>query len=922
MELREQITIHINSTNQVSSITDRNGNTITVNYTGGSPQATSVTDTEGRVTTLTYLGGLLSKITDPANRTVTFGYLSGYAWLQSIAVADPSDPTGTSTTSFADLGFGDGFDVTTPAGRENRYLTGSMDRINDVYRVTNTSTGAGDKTDYNSYSNNGNVVVTDPNGHAATYTVTGNQITKAVDALGNIQLSTYNPAADPTILENGLTQITNLTWDTNNNLDQITAPPSATGQTPANTYYSYNTPTSGGGAVTGGLYLSSSGLDAQGNCSAFTYDANGNQTATYSGLTPTTGTTNCDGKNSGTGVTSVINAYQGDGTTTCGAKPGELCTTTSGAGNVTSYGFDTSGQVTSVTQPGGNCVAGTRTLCTTITYDGLGRPLTVTDGKGQKTTYTYDKYDRITQILYNGTTTCTTSAGTCLEYTYDADGNVLTRVDKTGTTTFTYDTENRLTEETLPSGLDECSGFAGIKLYYDVASNLTKYCDAGGNINYAYDADNHNIGTATGSGSCTPGAIVQPCTTYAYDAANEVTLVTYPTSTGVIDTLGYNGAGNLTSTVVSKGSSHLEDLTYSYAIGTADKPLQQTMTNVTSGVATNYSYDTHDRLTAANTGTTGTSQTYGYDADGNLNSENLGGLTKTFQYNASDALCWAVSGTSSNACGTTPTGATTYSYDANGNQTASSAGESISYNSVNQTTSLTPAGGSALSMAYTGTDSTQRTSAGSTTFANSIFGVAESAAGSTTTYFTHDANGGLNNIVVGGTHYYVFYDGAGSVAGIFNTSGTQEAAYSYDPYGTTTSSGADASYNPFRFKGGYQDTSGFYKFGTRYYNSTTASWTQQDSIAGTIQNPSAVNRYPYAGDDPVNEADPSGQCLDGWLGNGGCTVGNFVSSIGPSAVQLYNQISNLSGSFRIAGGNFGAVVTFLRWLISNPEFFG
>ncbi len=46
------------------------------------------------------------------------------------------------------------------------------------------------------------------------------------------------------------------------------------------------------------------------------------------------------------------------------------------------------------------------------------------------------------------------------------------------------------------------------------------------------------------------------------------------------------------------------------------------------------------------------------------------------------------------------------------------------YNSVNQTTSVTPAGGSALSMAYTGTDSTERTAAGSTTFANSIFGVA------------------------------------------------------------------------------------------------------------------------------------------------------------------------------------------------------
>jgi len=909
VQLHSQITYNLNSSHQVSTIVDRNGHTITVNYGGGAgTQATSITDTEGRTTTLSYTSGNLTKITDPAGRTVTLTY-SGSAWppLQSIAVADPSDPTGPAVTSFADLGFGDGLDVTTPAGRETRYGYGSMNRINDVTRVTNTSTGAGDKTDYNSYANHGSVVVTDPNNHASTYTVTGTQITKAVDALGNIQLSTYDPASDPKTLENGLTQITTLAWDTNSNLDQITSPASATGQTPANSYFAYNTPISGGGAVAGGQFLSSSGLDAQGNCSAFTYDASGNQTATYSGLTATTGTTNCDGQSTGTGVTSVVNAYQGDGSTSCSAQTGELCTTTSGAGNVTSYGYDTLGNVTSVTQPGGNCVVGTRTLCTTITYDGLSRPLSVTDGKGQKTAYTYDKFDRITQILYNGTTTCSTSAGTCLKYTYDADGNVTTRVDKTGTTTFTYDSLNRMINEALPSALDKCSGSspAGITFTYDAASNLTQYCDTGGNVNYAYDAANHNIGTATGSGSCIPGAIVQPCTTYAYNAGNEVTGITYPTSTGVIDTLGYDFAGNLTSTVVSKGSTNLEDLTYSYAFGTADKPLQQTMTNVTSGVTTTYSYDSHDRLARANTGTTATSQTYGYDTDGNLNTETLGLATKTLQYSASDALCWAVSGPpSSNPCSSAPTGATTYTYDANGNQTSSSAGFAATYNSVNQTATMTsPTSGSALSMAYTGTNSAQRTSAGTTTFANSLFGVASSKTGSTSTYFTHDAGGGLNSIKVGSARYYVYGDGAGSVAGLVNSSGANVASYTYDPYGSTTSSGTKASVDPFRFKGGYQDTTGFYKFGTRYYNPGTSSWTQQDSIAGTIQSPSAVNRYPYAGDDPVNLVDPNGASFFGAIGNALSTAAGVVGCVAGSFLPSSPSLGNLG----LSAGTYGLV---------------
>jgi RHS repeat-associated protein len=129
--------------------------------------------------------------------------------------------------------------------------------------------------------------------------------------------------------------------------------------------------------------------------------------------------------------------------------------------------------------------------------------------------------------------------------------------------------------------------------------------------------------------------------------------------------------------------------------------------------------------------------------------------------------------------------------------------------------------------------------------------------------------------VVGGTRYYVYYDGAGSVAGMFNTSGTNVASYSYDPYGTTTASGTQASANLFRFKQGYQDTTGFYKFGTRYYNSTTAAWTQQDSIAGSVQNPAAVNRYPYAGADPVNEVDPSGTSGD---------PTDSICSNGPSAL--------------------------------------
>jgi len=65
---------------------------------------------------------------------------------------------------------------------------------------------------------------------------------------------------------------------------------------------------------------------------------------------------------------------------------------------------------------------------------------------------------------------------------------------------------------------------------------------------------------------------------------------------------------------------------------------------------------------------------------------------------------------------------------------------------------------------------------------------------------------------------------------------------------------------PWRFAGGYFDSStGLYKFGTRYYNPGFGRWSQQDPLRGQLNDPTSLNRYLYAGDDPVNFTDPSGK---------------------------------------------------------------
>jgi len=55
----------------------------------------------------------------------------------------------------------------------------------------------------------------------------------------------------------------------------------------------------------------------------------------------------------------------------------------------------------------------------------------------------------------------------------------------------------------------------------------------------------------------------------------------------------------------------------------------------------------------------------------------------------------------------------------------------------------------------------------------------------------------------------------------------------------------------------------YYKIGLRYYDPSLGRWTQKDPIVG-FEDPRRANRYIYAGQDPVNNIDPSGAH---WLGD-------------------------------------------------------
>ena len=72
------------------------------------------------------------------------------------------------------------------------------------------------------------------------------------------------------------------------------------------------------------------------------------------------------------------------------------------------------------------------------------------------------------------------------------------------------------------------------------------------------------------------------------------------------------------------------------------------------------------------------------------------------------------------------------------------------------------------------------------------------------------------------------------------------------------SGGNGVGQNPFLFAGGIQDrATGLIKFGARRYNPTTGRWTQQDSLDNPFSHNNA-NRYADAGNDPIDNLDPTG----------------------------------------------------------------
>ncbi|WP_158544489.1 RHS repeat domain-containing protein [Blastococcus sp. TBT05-19] len=830
---------HFRGDGLLAKMTDRSNNATTFAYNTGGGLTEIRTDRGGpAASTLTVtLGGATPRqihklsqtatVADPLTglpRQETHEVTLGYA--ASNALASVTDAAGR-VTEFAYSGGGNLNRVTAPGGAQTSFTYDTHGRVLTVTQPTATNAaGAVTRVNYGTGTDTsvGTVtLVADPNSDQSTavsaaahtrYELTddGMQlVARAVDPAGKERSATYNNGLDLTSSSNS-SGTTTFGYNANDG-ESLTG---ITGASGAGASYAY------GNTGTKAQYQPSGCTDAQNRTSEYTYNQNGQRTAT------------ADFSSAEASV-----AYNGDGT---------VDTSTSPSGAVTDYSYDTAGQTTGINPPDGSTLADR-----SYTWDEFGRLASRTSGRGVTDTYTYDALDRVTEIDFSDNTPDVT-------YTYDDAGQVDIRTDGSGVTTYDYDPLGRLAART------HTAGGGTLRYTYDKAGNLATATNAAGTTRYSYDVRNLVTSMTTAAGRKID---------FAHDDDGRRTDAWFEPTAAYDGTVAgfaahthndYDADGRLTRTWTARAGNdgdRVADLSYDYispgagACTTAPPAglvtsLRWAQTDHRTGATTSYCYDRANRLTAATT-PGGDDWRYSYDKNGNrTQTTKNGAVVHGVTVNAADQI------TSSG-----------YSHDGAGDLTTTPANGAMGYSGAEQMTTRTGTGGTTFTYTYAGTDQTELISqsgghsyAYGRTNANGMPVLETQTSGGTTVSYAYDPQG-TPLVMEGGLSHYLAADGLGSPVALINHTGTQTAAYTYDPYGQTTATALNGSgaidVQRYGYAGGLRDTSGhLMHYGMRWYDPITGRFTQTDSLE-TLLDPSRSNRYEYANGNPVNYVDPTGK---------------------------------------------------------------
>jgi RHS repeat-associated protein len=887
------------ATGRLESVTDRNGNATTLTYNEAG-QLTTITDPASRTIKLTYNGeGLVESAEDPLKHVVKYTYKEK----QLASVTQPAEAG--LRWQFAYDGEHQLKELTDGRGNKstneytNHQVTKQTDRLKRettfeyktfFTKTKNVATGAETLEEFTSGGQANSIThgygtsfattetraydsaddllsVIDGNGHTTKYGYDGHSNrTSMVDANKNETKWTYNTTHDVETETKPNGETTTYKRDVHGNPEVIERPaPGAKTQATKYKYmahgevesmedplkrvskYEYDTKgdrtaeidplsnkrtweynedsqetatVSPRGNVTGGKpaeFTTKTERDAQGrplkitdplsHTTKYTYDGVGNVETMTDGNSHTTKYT-YDANNERTKTEEPIKAIietEYDGA-------GQVIAQIDGNKHTTKYTRNVLEQVTEITDPLGHK--------TTKEYDLAGNLKTVTDQAKGITTYTHDPANRLIEVSYSS------GKPTTITYEYNKNGDRTKMTDGTGTSKYTFDQLDRLTE--TENGHKEVA-----KYEYDLANEQTKITYPNSkSVTRAYDKDGRLEKVTDWSSNVTK---------FAYDQDSDLTSTTFPTATTNVDKYAFNHADQQTEAKMTKGAETLASLLYTRD---NDGQVKKTTSKGLPGAEiTENTYDENNRLTKYG------ATEYKYDAANNPTKE--GSSTNTF--NEGDELEKGTSATYAydelgERTKTTPSAgpATTYGYDQAGNLTSAERPKEGETTEIKDT------------YAYDGNGlRTSQTISGTTTYL--IWDFSETLPlllSDGTNSYIYGPGGLPVEQINGETPTYLHHDQQGSTRLLTGSAGTVTGSTTFDAYGNKTGS-TGTSTTPLGYDAQYTDSdTRLVYLRARFYDPATAQFLSIDPFAELTEAP-----YGYAAENPVNQSDPTGECV-------------------------------------------------------------